>query len=88
MYEDQDRDAAESGYRAMYNATMNRASAEEQTVRHTVAALHAQFNNLLFNFRHGLECDARQVDLLGAQIAAAIGVVNEMRSGVVSMKAA
>jgi hypothetical protein len=76
---DQDAEAIYAANTKRRIAANLSATDGEMTARSTVSALTRQFNVLIHEFERGGFIDARQLDLLGAQIAAAVGVVNEMK---------
>jgi predicted RNA-binding Zn ribbon-like protein len=88
---DQDQEAIDA-YTIRETARRNviaQASDSERTVRNLAYALRRELDRLIDDFSCGERVDAKQLDALGAQIAAAVGVVNEMRAAdVPALKAA
>ena len=76
---DQDIDAAYANGITRRIAVNRNASEGETIARNSVSALTRQFNVLIHQFELGETIDARQLESLGVQIAAAVGVVHEMR---------
>lgn len=81
-HRDQDQEAIDhyEWRETMRRRVITTASPEELTARNLVYALRRELDRRIEDFRCGMPCDTKELDALGVQIAAAVGVVNEMRA--------
>jgi len=85
---DQDSDAASAVADTRRANSLKIASAQEAFARSIVDALKRQFDSIMTTFAEGGDVDPIALDLLGSQIAGAVGAAQDCRAGGVELRAA